>query len=103
MRDHIVEDQKLIAVDDVFRFETAADVAAIVTCPVPRPFDTAELAAVLGVRRWTAQRIVYCLSKIGGLDERGKRGNARLYDFSSSAAIGRRPATGRRRLSKRSA
>ncbi|OHB83712.1 MAG: hypothetical protein A2V98_07995 [Planctomycetes bacterium RBG_16_64_12] len=81
-RDHEVEDQKLVSVHEVYRLRTAADVGRLITCPLPRPFDTGHLAASLGVERWFAQRIAYCLRKIGALHEAGKKGNARLYELA---------------------
>jgi hypothetical protein len=80
--DHQVEDRKLIAVDQVYRLRTAADVGRLIACPLPRPFDTNHLARSLGVERWFAQRIAYCLRKIGAVMEVGKNGNARLYKFA---------------------
>jgi hypothetical protein len=40
------------------------------------------LAQSLGVRRWVAQRIVYCLQRMGSMKLVGKEGNARLYEFN---------------------
>ena len=85
--DHEVEDRKLVAVREVYRLQTAADVGGLITCPLPRPFHTGQLAAALGVKRWLAQRIAYCLRKIGALGEVGKKGNARLYEFQRSRKI----------------
>jgi len=79
--DHQVEDRKLVAVRDVRRLRTAADVARLVRCPLPSPFHTGQLARSLRVERWFAQRIAYCLRKIGILREVGKQGNTRLYEF----------------------
>ena len=81
-RDHVVEDQKLIGVDRVYRLQTAADLAELVACPVPRPFHTGHLAESLGVHRWLAQRIAYCFRQTGAAREVGKQGNARLYEFA---------------------
>jgi hypothetical protein len=46
---------------------------------LPKPFDTAELAAHLDCPRWSAQRIAYVLRNMGAIDDAGKRGNARTY------------------------
>lgn len=78
--DYQVEDQKLIAVHKTYRFETGADLARLITCPLPQPFHTGQLAESLGVDRWTAQRIAYCLRQMGAVCEVGKQGNARLYE-----------------------
>lgn len=80
--DHEVEDQKLVAVHAVHRLRTAADLRRLVTCPLPKPFHTGHLAESLGVRRWIAQRITYCLRKMGVVREVGKQGNAILYQFA---------------------
>jgi hypothetical protein len=79
--DYQVEDQKLIAVHETYRFETGADLARLIRCPLPRRFHTGHLAESLGVHRWTAQRIAYCLRRMGAVCEVGKQGNALLYNF----------------------
>ena len=84
--DHVVEDQKLLCVRRVYRFRTAADLARLVPCPVPRPFHTGHLAESLGVQRWVAQRIAYCFRRMGAAREVGKQGNARLYEFARAPA-----------------
>ncbi len=80
--DHEVEDQRLVAIHGKHRFRTAADVARLVRCPLPVPFHTGHLAQSLGVRRWAAQRIAYCLHRMGAMKAVGKEGNARLYAFT---------------------
>jgi hypothetical protein len=77
--DHQVEDQKLVAIREKHRLRTAADLRALVECPLPEPFHTAHLAESLDVRRWIAQRIAYCLHQTGAILQVGKQGNARLY------------------------
>ncbi len=77
--DHEVEDQRLVSVAEVYRLQTAADVRRLVDCPLPSPFDTGHLAGSLGVARWRAQRIAYCLRAMGAVREVGKQGNTRLY------------------------
>jgi hypothetical protein len=83
--DHEVEDRRLLAIEKTYRLRTAADVGLLITCPLPRPFHTGQLAVSLGVERWVAQRIAYCLRKIGTVREIGKQGNARLYEFARDA------------------
>jgi hypothetical protein len=77
--DHLVEDQRLIALVGVHRFQAAADLLSILPSEVPQPFDTSQLAALLGTRRWTAQRIAYCLRRTGAAKVCGKIGNGLLY------------------------
>jgi hypothetical protein len=80
--DFEVEDQKLVAVGQTYRLQTAADLARLVACPLPPRFHTGHLADGLGVTRWIAQRIAYCLRETGGVREVGKQGNARLYELA---------------------
>jgi hypothetical protein len=56
--------------------------------PLPRPFHTADVAELLQVERWTAQRIAYCFRQMGAIRQVGKRGNVVLYQW----AEGLRPA-----------
>ena len=72
----------VVAIRSVHRFRTAQDVGRLISCPLPRPFHTGHLADGLSVARWIAQRIAYCLRKIGTVQEVGKQGNARLYEFA---------------------
>jgi hypothetical protein len=85
--DYQVEDQKLIAVRQTRRFQTADDLARLVSCPLPQPFHTGQLAGSLGVHRWMAQRIAYCLRQAGAVCEVGKQGNARLYEFAAARKV----------------
>jgi hypothetical protein len=83
--DFQVEDQRLIAIHAEHRFDTAADLAALITCALSSPFHTAHLAAGLGIPRWSAQRIAYCLRRMGALNQVGKQRNSWLYDFTAAA------------------
>ena len=86
--DHQVEDQKLLAVRETHRLRTCEDLAALIPGPLPRPFHTADVAELLQVERWIAQRIAYCFRQMGAIRQVGKRGNALLYQW----AEGLRPA-----------
>ena len=77
--DHQVEDQRLLKLHRVHRFCTSGDLLQLVPRGLPNPFHTGHLAAKMGVPRWMAQRVAYCLRHMGGLSEVGKKGNARLY------------------------
>lgn len=85
--DFLVEDQRLLCVSETYRLRNARDLSRLVTGnlisgPLPRPFHSGHLADALHVRRWVAQRIVYCLRKIGSTRQVGKSGNSRLYEFA---------------------
>jgi len=79
--DFQIEDQRLVAIGEVLRFRRPADLARLVTCPLPAIFHTGDLAEGLGVSRWEGQRIAYCLRKTGAVRQVGKRGNALLYQW----------------------
>ena len=85
--DYQVEDQKLIAVHQTYRFQTAADLAQLITCTLPRKFHTGQLAESLQVPRWTAQRIAYCLRQMGAVSVVGKQGNTRLYRLARARKV----------------
>jgi hypothetical protein len=80
--DFQVEDQKLVAIQSLHRLHTIGDLAALVACPLPSPFHTAHLAAGLEIPRWSAQRIAYCLHRMGAINQVGKQRNARLYEWA---------------------
>jgi hypothetical protein len=77
--DHLVEDQKLVVVHRTYCLRTAADLLGLIARPMPQPFHTGQLADALGVDRWVAQRIAYCLRETGAVRPAGKQGNTRLY------------------------
>lgn len=80
--DQTVEDQRLIEVRQVHQFATTDDLLALLPARLPVPFHTGDLAARLSIARHHAQRIAYCLRRMGVFLEAGKRGNARLYELS---------------------
>ncbi|MEX0586042.1 MAG: hypothetical protein WD176_05335 [Pirellulales bacterium] len=77
--DHIVEDQRLIEVHRVQQFRTAADLCRLLPKQLPKPFHTGHIAEGLGVQRWIAQRMAYCLRQCGSLQTVGKHRGAWLY------------------------
>ncbi len=79
--DFLVEDQKLVRIDCQYQIRTVADLAALAACKLPKPFHTGHLAAGLGIPRPFAQRIAYCLRKMGAVDAVGKERNSWLYKW----------------------
>ncbi len=77
--DHEVEDQRLLSVTGVERFHSAADLCRLLPKKLPKPFHTGHLAADLGVQRWIAQRMAYCLRETGAIRSVGKERGAWLY------------------------
>jgi hypothetical protein len=82
-RDYRIEDQKLIEVAHIHRFQVADDLAGLIRCPLTVPFHTGDLAKALNVNRWRAQRIAYCLRQTGALIPVGKQRNTWLYEMAS--------------------
>ena len=74
-----VEDQRLLAVTGVHQFQAAADLLSLLPADLPDPFHSGHVADGLGIRRWIAQRIVYCLRQTGAAETCGKSGNTLLY------------------------
>jgi len=77
--DHVVEDQRLIAVQSVHRFRAAGDLLTLLPVDLPAAFHTGQLAERLGVQRWIAQRIAYCLRMTGAAEVCGKQRNTLVY------------------------
>ncbi len=77
--DFVVEDQQLTKICETLRLQTRADLWAMMPKRLPRPFHTGHLAKGLGVERWVAQKIAYCLRETGTAKQVGKEGNALLY------------------------
>jgi hypothetical protein len=78
--DHQVEDQRLLEIHDVQQFRTAADLCRMLPPSLPQPFHTGHIAEGLGVERWIAQRMAYCLRNTGAIQSVGKLRGAWLYE-----------------------
>jgi hypothetical protein len=77
--DHEIEDQQLIAVERTIRLVDRHDLLSLIPGSLPLRFDSAAIARIAAVPRWVAQRVVYCLKKMGATREVGKVGNTRQY------------------------
>jgi hypothetical protein len=82
--DHLVEDQKLLAVRESHCLKTTDDLRALISCELPSPFHTGHLAEGLSVSRWLAQRMAYCFRQMGAVRLVGKQRNALLYEFEEA-------------------
>lgn len=88
--DFVVEDQLLLAIQDRKRLTTCRDLVSLLPAGLPPRFHTGHLAAGLEVERWVAQRIAYCLRKMGAAAMCGKQGNALIYELAPEATVGRK-------------
>jgi hypothetical protein len=77
--DYQVEDQRLLEVLSLHHFHTADDLCRLLPPTLPQPFHTGQLALGLGVERWVAQRMAYCLRETGAIQSVGKLRGAWLY------------------------
>jgi hypothetical protein len=82
-RGWMTHERRLLDVLSVHRFAQPADLAVLLpdslSDPDAAPFTSRDLAAALKEHKRLAQKMVYCLRKIGVLQVVGKRGNALLY------------------------
>jgi hypothetical protein len=78
-RGWVTHERRLLQVVDQRRFETPADLGALLPPSLPEPFTTADLAQAIGGPRRLAQRMAYCLRKLDVVAPVGKDGNTILY------------------------
>ena len=74
-----VHDRHLLKVVDNVLFNYPLDFLTLLPENLPVPFTVAELAKELRLKPSLAQKMVYCLSKMGVIKFTGKRGKAFLY------------------------
>jgi hypothetical protein len=86
--DYVVGDQLLTAVGDSVRLKRAADLLHLLPAGLPARFHSGDVARLLAIDRYVAQRIVYCLREMKAVEQVGKAGNTLIY---------RRPAKRSRR------
>ncbi len=76
-----VKDVVLTDVLETHRFVDSAQLLGLINRQaLPDRFDTAQLAEVLQVERWVAQRVAYVLRETGAVRVAGRSGNAILYE-----------------------
>lgn len=82
----------LVEVKETHRFSTTNDLLRLFPKRLPRPFHTGHIAQRLNVARYIAQRMVYCLREMEGIEAVGKQGNAILYQRTPAAKRSRKAA-----------
>ncbi len=78
-RGWVIEERRLVEVEDQRLFEGPADWRALVPEKLGGSFTTRELAEAMGTRRQLAQKMAYCLRKVGVVGLIGRVGRANLY------------------------
>jgi hypothetical protein len=79
VNDHVVADQRLVALGDRTRLTRASDLISLLPGKLPKQFHTGDLAERAGVNRNMAQRIAYCLREMQAVEQVGKQGNTLIY------------------------
>ncbi|HEC23480.1 MAG TPA: hypothetical protein ENI95_11255 [Chloroflexi bacterium] len=74
-----VVDHRLLNVVDQALFESPEDLLALLPPALPHPFTNRDLAEALGVRLRLAQKMTYCLRKMGTVEVVGRQGKAFLF------------------------
>jgi hypothetical protein len=74
-----IHDRRLLAVVDRISFSSPSDFLQLIPPDLSAPFTSRELAHALDLHLRVAQRMTYCMRKMGVLCIGGKRGNAFLY------------------------
>jgi hypothetical protein len=75
----VVDHRQLVEVQDRVRLASGHDLADLLPVGLADPFTTADLALALGRPRTLAQRMAYCLAKVGAVTPVGRLGNAVRY------------------------
>jgi len=77
--DYKVSDQRLLEVKDNRTIRTPSDLFKLLPNVPLDDWHTGDLAESLGVDRWIAQRIAYCLRETGAAKTVGKKRNTIIY------------------------
>jgi hypothetical protein len=81
--DFRVLDRRLVALVERHVFRSADDLASMLPAGLPAEFTTADIAGAAEIPRWLAQKMAYCLCRIGALDRLGKQQRSWLYRRSN--------------------
>ncbi|MBN1428651.1 MAG: hypothetical protein JXB07_09705 [Anaerolineae bacterium] len=82
-----IVDRRLVEVLDRHLFQRPADFLPLLPDNLPQPFTNRSLAQALRQRVSVAQKMTYCLVKMGVLQTVGKQGNAHLYSIGSAFLV----------------
>jgi hypothetical protein len=78
-RGWVTVERRLMDVVGRHLFQQPEDIVAILPADLPQRFTTMDMARAMGELRWLAQKIAYCLRKMGAIVEVGKHGRSKLY------------------------
>jgi hypothetical protein len=80
----VTVERRLLDVVERHLFRGPGDFARVLPEGLPERFTTADLAQAMDGPRYLAQKMAYCLRKMGVVTQVGKRGPANLYVLSDA-------------------
>ncbi len=78
-----IYDRRLIRVLKTTRLTSPEDFLMMLPESLPQPFSTRDLATAINHPRYLAQKMAYCLRKMGVIKAVGKRGRSLLYQINN--------------------
>lgn len=84
-RGWVTVERRLLDVVERHLFQGPQDLMAIIPQELPPRFTTADMARVMEVPRWLAQKAAYCLRNMGVIAQVGKQGRSKLYTQAEMA------------------
>jgi len=75
----VVVERRLIEVVDTIAYQNGAELMNLLPVDLPGTFTTADIAKCSDQPRWLAQKMAYCLRKMGVIESVGKKGRSKLY------------------------
>ena len=78
-RGWVIHERRLLKIVAQKLLNTPDDLCAVIPSSLTEPFTTQDLAIAMDKYRRFAQKMVYCLRRMGSITSAGKRGNAVLY------------------------
>jgi hypothetical protein len=78
----VTVERRLLDVVDHHLFRQPADFAATVPEELPEQFTTADLAEAMDGPRYLAQKMAYCLRKMGVITQVGTQARSKLYEMT---------------------
>jgi hypothetical protein len=82
----VTAERRLVEVVSRREFNTPRDLADLLPPGLPEAFTARELAKALGQPAWLAQKMVYCLKKLGLITPNGRKGRAIRYSLPTPPA-----------------
>lgn len=77
-----VLDRSLRGIQESLELRSVKDLIEMIPRDICSPFSTADLSESIGIDRWLAQKMAYCLRETGGIQIDGKSGNSLLYSLA---------------------